>query len=340
MKLSDFDYQLPKDFIAQFPLKQRDASRLMVVERGTGKIYHRYFSNILDYFCKGDCIILNDTKVIPARLFAKRSSGGKVEILLLKQETADTFRCLLKPLRVRLGEKITLNAGSISAQVVRKEKDLNLIRFENAKDVINRFGVMPLPPYIKREAEESDKEHYQTVYAKRQGAVAAPTAGLHFTKNILGKIQDKGVNLSYLTLHVGSGTFRPVKEDDIRRHKMHDEEFSLPFDAADLVNRTKQQAHKVFAVGTTTTRVLESAVNSNNNQARLKAIKGKTSLFIYPGFKFKIVDHLLTNFHLPKSTLFLLVCAFAGKKLIDKAYQEAIKQHYRFYSYGDAMLII
>ncbi|MBU2541542.1 MAG: tRNA preQ1(34) S-adenosylmethionine ribosyltransferase-isomerase QueA [Candidatus Omnitrophica bacterium] len=343
MKLADFDYQLPKDFIAQFPLKQRDASKLMVIEKDTGKIHHRHFSDILDYLSKGDCIILNDTKVYPARMFAKRSSGGKVEIFLLGKETDDTFRCLLRPSRLKLGEKVALNAGSITAQLVRKERDLNLIRFENIKDIsglINRFGVMPLPPYIRRKAEDSDREQYQTVYASKEGAVAAPTAGLHFTKNILDRIKDKGVDLGFLTLHVGWGSFRPVKEDEITRHKIEEEEFNLPAEVADLVNKTKQQAHKVFAVGTTTTRVLESAANASNDHNSLGALKGRTDLFIYPGFKFKIVNHLLTNFHLPRSTLFLLVCAFAGRRLIHKAYQEAIKWQYRFYSYGDAMLII
>ncbi|MEW6008588.1 MAG: tRNA preQ1(34) S-adenosylmethionine ribosyltransferase-isomerase QueA [Candidatus Omnitrophota bacterium] len=339
MKLTDFDYQLPKELIAQFPLKERCSSRLLVLDRKSGQISHKNFSNILEYFHPGDSLILNDTKVIPARIFGKRKTGAKVEILLLERKDSNTFRCLIKPSRIKLGEEIALDSGTVSARVLSKEKDKNLISFGGEKDIntfIKKDGSMPLPAYIKRQAQDFDRVTYQTVYAKHDGAIAAPTAGLHFTHDLLGQIKKSGINVEFLTLHVGLGTFKPIKSDDVVGHKMEEEEFVLSKEVAGLINKTKEQGKRVFAVGTTTTRVLE-AVGQNGE---LSTKQGKTDLFIYPGFNFKIVDCLLTNFHLPKSTLFLLVCAFAGRDLILKAYEEAIRGKYRFYSYGDAMLIV
>lgn len=342
MKLSDYNYQLPKDLIAQFPLEERDTSRLMIVDRKSAKIFHRHFGDILEYLNGDDSLILNDTKVFPARIFGKRTTGAKVEILLLENGDSNTFKCLLKPARVKVGEKILLNGGNTVARLVHKDRNLNLIQFEANEDIkglVNRIGVMPLPPYIRRESKDSDRNTYQTVYAKIEGAVAAPTAGLHFSKNLLTGIQERGVNIGFLTLHVGWGTFRPIKSEDVTSHKMEEEEFELPSETAELVIKTKQKKGRIFAVGTTTTRALETAANYAD-QDKLRSMKGKTNLFIYPGFKFKIIDCLLTNFHLPKSSLFLLVCAFVGRDLIFKAYQEAIEKKYRFYSYGDAMLIL
>jgi S-adenosylmethionine:tRNA ribosyltransferase-isomerase len=339
MKLSTFDYQLPKDLIAQVPLPDRSASRLMVVDRLSAKISHGNFTDLISYLAKEDSLVLNDTKVIPARIFGRRISGAKVEILLLEKGQASTFRCLLKGGRIKLNEKILLNGGSASAQLIAKDENAFIIRFEGEEDtneLINRIGVMPLPPYIKRQAQDSDRETYQTVYAKSEGAVAAPTAGLHFSQDLLRQIKSKGVKLGFVTLHVGWGTFQPIKSDDVSSHKMQEETFSLPSETVDLIKQTKEQGAKVFAVGTTSTRVLETAAQ----RGQLSALEGKTDLFIYPGFKFRVIDCLLTNFHLPKSTLFMLVCAFAGRDLIFKAYKEAIKEKYRFYSYGDAMLIL
>ncbi len=340
MQLSDFDYQLPKELIAQSPLKERSSSRLMVLEKNSGQISHRRFSDIIDYLNRGDSLILNDTKVIPARIFGKRKTGAKVEILLLERKDANTFRCLIKPSRIKPDETIVLNSGEVCAKLLSKEKDANLICFEGTNDInafLEKHGQMPLPAYIKREAQDFDRVSYQTVYAKHDGAIAAPTAGLHFNKNLLEKIQASGVGVGFLTLHVGLGTFKPIKADDVISHKMEEEEFILTSEVADLINKTREQANRVFAVGTTTTRTLEAAVDK---KGRVCEKKGTTNLFIYPGFNFQVIDCLLTNFHLPKSTLFLLVCAFAGKDLIFKAYQEAIKEKYRFYSYGDAMLIL
>ena len=339
MRLSDFDYQLPKELIAQFPLQKRDSSSLLVLERNSGKISHQRFSDLSKYLGSKDSIILNDTKVIPARLFFRRKTQGKVEIFLLEKEDNKIFRCLVRPKKIRNGETVTSDNNSLSATILEKNSTDCLVEFRAKEDVqqaIRRLGVMPLPPYIRRQATENDRLTYQTVYAKKEGAVASPTAGLHFTKQILNQIKKKGTKVAFLTLHVGWGTFRPIRTEDITSHKMEEERFVLPTAVANLVNKTKREKGRVFCVGTTTTRVLEAVADS---EGRVSSKSGKTDLFIWPGYKFKVVDCLLTNFHLPKSTLFLLVCAFAGRDLIFKAYQEAIKERYRFYSYGDAMLI-
>ncbi|MFA5276064.1 MAG: tRNA preQ1(34) S-adenosylmethionine ribosyltransferase-isomerase QueA [Candidatus Omnitrophota bacterium] len=324
-KLSDFDYILPKELIAQHPLNERDSARLLVVERKSGKVKHCIFKDLTGFLKPDDLLVLNNTKVVPCRLKGKRSTGGKVEIFLLKQKENKTFFALLKPGRLKQGEKINFNGGSIYAQILSR----NEVAF-NTQDLskIYGLGAMPLPPYIKREAVASDNIYYQTVYAKDDGAVASPTAGLHFTRELLKKIIDFGTNVSYLTLHVGLGTFKPVKSENIMEHKMEKEYFKVP----DETIKALTQAGRVVAVGTTSLRALESFA--------LGKKEGETDLFIYPGFDFKVANCLLTNFHLPRTTLFMLVCAFAGSDLMKKAYQEAVENKYRFYSYGDAMLII
>jgi S-adenosylmethionine:tRNA ribosyltransferase-isomerase len=329
MKVSDFDYHLPKEAIAQYPLKKRDTAKLLVLDRSKSTITHCFFKDILQILQKDDLMVLNNTKVLPARLFGYRLTRGKVEVLLLEALNANTFRAFIKPSRVRVGEKIIFDSGKVFGLVrVRNE-----ITF-NTRDpkCIYRLGVMPLPPYIKRKPEDSDRMDYQTVYAKVQGAVASPTAGLHFTRELLRKIKSRGVHVAYLTLHVGAGTFRPVKVEDIVEHKMEAEYFKIPESTLRLIEEARADKKRIWAVGTTTLRALESYSSDRP--------EGYTDLFIYPGYKFNLVNGLLTNFHLPRTTLFMLVCAFAGENLIKKAYQEAIEKKYRFYSYGDAMLIL
>jgi S-adenosylmethionine:tRNA ribosyltransferase-isomerase len=329
LKLSDFDYSLPKELIAQYPLKERDEARLLVLDRKNAKIEHRIFKDIRDYFNKGDLVALNDTKVLPSRIKGSRITGGKVEVLLLNRKEGLTFNALIKPARVKLGEKIIFNGGAASGVAsARNEITFNLKDIES----VYNLGVMPLPPYIKREAEDSDNIYYQTVYADKEGAVASPTAGLHFTKELLKDMESSGVNTAYLTLHVGIGTFKPVKCEDITEHKMEPEYFKVSDEAGGLIKNARINKKRIFAVGTTSLRALE-AFSSGVKE-------GYTDLFIYPGYEFKAVDSLITNFHLPCTTLFMLVCAFAGEKLAKKAYQEAVDKKYRFYSYGDAMLII
>lgn len=357
MKLSDFDYNLPKELIAQYPLKERDSARLMVLSRENKGINYTVFRNITDYLRKGDLLVLNNTKVLPARLFGARQTGGKVEILLLNKKNGLIFNVLIKPNRVKLNEKIIFNnIGNYIAphpsplpfgERVKGEGNFlddgrfyavvsgkNEVTFSaDNEEEIYKYGVMPLPPYIKRQAQDEDNIFYQTVYASCDGSIAAPTAGLHFTDGLISKIKSRGANIAYVTLHVGLGTFKPVKADDISRHRMEAEYFFLPDDTLRFMNDTRLSGGRVIAVGTTSLRVLETYA--------LKGIKaGETDLFIYPGYKFKIADCLLTNFHLPCSTLFMLTCAFGGEELVKKAYQQAIKEKYRFYSYGDAMLIV
>lgn len=329
MKLSDFDYNLPKELIAQYPLKERDSSRLLVVDRKQDNIEHRGFKDICDYFRKGDLLVLNDTKVLPSRLKGNRLSGGKVELLLLNHKGNLRFRAWIKPSRVKLKEKIIFDGGRISCTVIAK----NEVTFD-AKDIdaVYSQGVMPLPPYIKREPEDSDNLDYQTVYAKKEGAIASPTAGLHFTNELIQKMQSSGVDIGYLTLHVSYSTFRPVKAEDITKHTMDKEYFNIDDDTLKLIEEARAKNGRIFAVGTTSCRALETYA--------LGKKEGDTDLFIYPGYRFKLVDSLITNFHLPRTTLFMLSCAFAGEKLMKKAYQEAIDKKYRFYSYGDAMLIV
>ncbi|MDI6759037.1 MAG: tRNA preQ1(34) S-adenosylmethionine ribosyltransferase-isomerase QueA [Candidatus Omnitrophota bacterium] len=326
LKLSDFDYDLPKELISQYPLKERDTSRLLVLNRKKQTIEHRIFKDITDYFNKGDLIVLNNTKVLSCRLRGTRLSGGKVEILLLRHKSNLVFDALIKPSRLRLGEKVTFDNGKLSAVVCSKGE---IVFDVKDLDSVYNLGVMPLPPYIKRSPEMLDTASYQTVYASEPGAIASPTAGLHFTEELLLRLRLSGVLAAYITLHVGYGTFRPVKTDDIMQHKMEPEYFKVPEETINLLKEAQLKKNRVFSVGTTTLRTLETGKK-----------EGWTDLFIYPGYKFKTVDCLLTNFHLPRTTLYILVCAFAGENLIKKAYNEAINRKYRFYSYGDAMLII
>jgi S-adenosylmethionine:tRNA ribosyltransferase-isomerase len=329
MKLSDFDYLLPKELIAQYPLPERDLARLLVVDRLSGKIAHKIFRDVAGYFKKGDLLVLNDTKVLPCRLKGKRSSGGKVEVFLLKQKEGLVFEAMIKPARIKTGEKIFFADSPVTCTLVSR----NEVSF-SARNVeeIYGLGVIPLPPYIKREARKQDAEDYQTVYARENGSVASPTAGLHFTPELLDKIRQTGADTAYVTLHVGHATFKPVSAEDITRHQMGRESFSVSPEAAKSIGSVKEKGGKIFAVGTTSCRTLETFA--------LGKTEGQTDLFIYPGYKFKLVDCLLTNFHLPKTTLFMLVCAFCGEGLAKRVYAEAIEQKYRFYSYGDAMLIL
>lgn len=329
LKLSDFDYYLPKELIAQYPLEERDSARLLVLNRNNCTIEHRVFKDIVDYLKKDDLLVLNDTKVLPARLEGKRQTGGKVTVLLLNRKYNLTFNALIKPSRVKLGEKIIFNGNNFCGTVSAK----NEISFNDCQlDCVYKLGRMPLPPYIKREPEDLDDVYYQTVYADKEGALASPTAGLHFTKQLIKKIELQGAKFAYITLHVGRGTFTPVKADDITEHKMEPEYFKIPPETLKNLEQAQQTKARIFAVGTTSLRTLETYSTDIR--------EGLTDLFIYPGYKFKVADCLVTNFHLPRTTLFMLVCAFAGEKLIKKAYQEAIDKKYRFYSYGDAMLIV
>lgn len=329
MKLSDFDYILPKELIAQYPLKERDCARLLVLDRKQGKVEHCLFKNIIDYFQKDDLLVLNNTKVLPSRLIGSRATGGKVELLLLERKQGLTFNALIKPYRIKPKEKIIFNGGKIYGEVTAK----NEVTF-SAEDIeaVYSLGIMPLPPYIKRLPEDLDNTYYQTVYAKKAGSIASPTAGLHFTKKLISRIKSCGINIAYITLHIGYSTFRPVKAETITEHKMEKEYFHISGETASGINQARSKGGRILAVGTTSCRVLETYVSG--------ARAGYTDLFIYPGYNFKLADCLITNFHLPRTTLFMLVCAFAGEKLIKKAYQEAVNRRYRFYSYGDAMLII
>jgi S-adenosylmethionine:tRNA ribosyltransferase-isomerase len=329
MKLSDFDYNLPKELIAQYPLKRRDAARLLVLDRHQKTIQHRNFKDIVEYLKKDDLLTLNDTRVMPARLIGRRLSGGKVDVLLLSRKEGSTFNALIKPARIKINEKIIFNEGKITGIATAKNE---ISFFAKNLDVVYNQGKMPIPPYIKREPQVLDNIYYQTVYAKNPGAIAAPTAGLHFTKRLLKRIASGGVNIAYITLHISYATFKPVKVQDITKHKMEKEYFRLPQETPMLIEQARAQKRRIFAVGTTSLRALETYYSGIN--------EGHTDLFIYPGYQFKIVDCLLTNFHLPRTTLFMLVCAFAGIRLIKEAYQQAIDKEYRFYSYGDAMLII
>lgn len=329
MKLSDFDYNLPKELIAQYPLKNRSDCRLLVLNRRLSSIEHRQFAELKDYFKKNDLLVLNDSKVLPCRIFGNRMTGGKVEILLLRRKSGLTFEALIKPGRLKLKEAIVFKDKKISAVLSAKGE----VTFSGGGiEEIYGLGVMPLPPYIKRQVEDLDNIYYQTVYAKEKGSIASPTAGLHFTREALKEIQDSGVNVVYLTLHVGCATFKPVKCEDITGHIMAREYFWIGNDAIRPIEEGRKGGAKLCAVGTTSCRALETYASGQKQRY--------TDLFIYPGYKFKYVDYLLTNFHLPRTTLFMLACAFGGEKLIRQAYKEAIEKRYRFYSYGDAMLIV
>lgn len=340
MKTSDFYYDLPQELIAQTPIEPRDASRLMVLNKETGAIEHRIFRDIIDYLTDKDCLILNNTRVIPARIYGtKEETGAYVEFLLLTQKENDVWECLCKPgKRAKIGTKFDFGDGKLKGEVIDVQEDGNrIVRFTcdgNIFAVLDEIGQMPLPPYIKEKLE--NKERYQTVYSKELGSAAAPTAGLHFTPELLEKIKAKGVKIGYVTLHVGLGTFRPVKVDDVTKHKMHTEHYHMPPETAELINETKKNGGRVIAVGTTSCRTIESVAAKNGC---ICEDDDNTSIFIYPGFEFKCMDALITNFHLPESTLIMLVSAFAGFDNIMNAYHTAVEEKYRFFSFGDAMFI-
>ena len=340
MKVEEFDYNLPEELIAQTPLKERDSSRLLVLDRKTGNIEHKHFTDIIDYLNEGDTLVLNDTKVLPARLIGvKEETGAVIEILLLKNIENDNWECLVKPARrIKVGTIVSFGDGKLKAKCI-KEDDEGIRHFTFIYEgifleILEDLGTMPLPPYIHEKL--NDQSRYQTVYAKEVGSAAAPTAGLHFTKELLEKIRNKGINIAYVTLHVGLGTFRPVSVETIEEHEMHSEYYSMTKEVADLLNKTKENGKRIIAVGTTSTRTLETIMNKYD---KFIECNGWTNIFIYPGYKFKAIDCLSTNFHLPKSTLVMLVSALAGKDKILNAYNEAVKEKYRFFSFGDAMFI-
>ncbi len=342
MKLSDLKYNLPEELIAQYPLEKRDQSRLMVLDRKTETIEKKIFSEIVDYFREGDCLVVNETKVFPARLMAtKDKTDAQVEIFLLRELEDSLWEVLVKPARkVRVGNRLSISQDVYCDVIDNTVSGGRVVRFfyeGNFFEIIEKLGKSPLPPYIKRDSEDIDKERYQTVYAKVRGAVAAPTAGLHFTSKVLEKIKKKGVKVVPILLHLGLGSFRPVMVEDLSRHKMDSEYFEISDNSANVINETIKSGGNVFAVGTSSVRVLESVVTT---EGFVKPLKGWTDKFIYPPYDFKIVDHLITNFHLPCSTLIMLASAFAGRDFLFRAYQEAIEEKWRFYSYGDAMLIL
>ena len=340
MKTSDFYFDLPEELIAQVPILDRSSSKLMVLDKETGEITHKVFKDIIDYLNPGDCLVLNDTRVIPARLIgAKEDTGGKIEFLLLKRNEDDTWETLVKPgKRAKIGTRFSFGEGKLIAEVVGMGNDgARIVKFEYEgifEEVLDELGNMPLPPYITERLEE--RERYQTVYSKHNGSAAAPTAGLHFTDELLQKIKDKGVDIAFVTLHVGLGTFRPVKVDDVLEHDMHSEYYMVTQEAADKINKAKENGNRIITVGTTSTRTIESVADENG---KMKAASGWTKIFIYPGYKFKVVDNLITNFHLPESTLIMLVSALAGKDNVLNAYKCAVENKYRFFSFGDAMFI-
>ena len=339
MKTDDFDFELPEELIAQTPLEKRDSSRLLVLDKDTGKISHKHFTDIIDYLNKGDTLVLNDTKVIPARLIGvKEDTGAVIELLMLKEVSSNVWECLTKPAKrvkegtvIKFGDKLKAKCTYIGEEGIRH---FELIYEGILYEILDELGEMPLPPYIHEKLK--DKDRYQTVYAKNIGSAAAPTAGLHFTNELIEKIKDKGVNIAYITLHVGLGTFRPVSVDDVTKHKMHSEFYSMDKATAILLNDTRKNNHNIIAVGTTSTRTLETIMSLYGT---FKECSGWTDIFIYPGYEFKGIDKLITNFHLPKSTLVMLVSALAGKDNIMNAYKEAVKEKYRFFSFGDSMFI-
>ena len=339
MKLADFDYSLPKELIAQHPVKTRGEDMLLVVSRDEASIEEKRFSQITDYFKRGDLLVLNDTKVIPARIFGKRKTGGKVEIFIL-DKTKNPCPALLRPSgKIKPGEKITLDTGCVATVLERAEIG-RFVSFEKPlEEILKHSGHVPLPPYIKRPDEANDEKRYQTVYARHEGATASPTAGLHFTENLLDALRKKGVTIARVTLHTSYGTFAPVKEEDVEKHKMHSEFYRISDENACIIKEALGRKTRVFACGTTALRTLETCADSLKG-GNTESMEGDTDLFIYPGYKFKIVDALITNFHLPKSTLILLTSAFAGKEPLFKAYEYAIREKFRFFSYGDAMVII
>jgi len=340
MNVKDFDFYLPEELIAQHPLEKRDSSRLMVLDRETGEINHKSFHDIVEYLNEGDTLVLNNTRVMPARLIGeKEETHGKIEFLLLKRIEKDKWECLAKPGKsARVGRKFTFGDGKLKAEVVEVQDNGNRIVefFYDGifEEVLDALGEMPLPPYIHERLE--DRERYQTVYSKENGSAAAPTAGLHFTKELLAEITAKGINIVYLTLHVGLGTFRPVKVESLEEHEMHSEFYILSKESADIINETKKRGNAVISVGTTSTRTLETIGDENGF---VKEQSGWTNIFIYPGYNFKVVDNLITNFHLPESTLIMLVSTLAGRDNVMNAYKEAVNEKYRFFSFGDAMFV-
>lgn len=340
MKTSDFAYELPEELIAQDPLEDRSSSRLLHLSICDGSIEHKKFTDVIEYLDQGDCLVINNSKVIPARLYGQREdTGAMIELLLLKRKSADVWETLVKPgKKCRVGARFVFGDGLLKGEVIDIVEEGNrLIRFEFDgifEEILDKLGEMPLPPYITHKLK--DKNRYQTVYAKDPGSAAAPTAGLHFTEELLEKIRKKGVNIAHVTLHVGLGTFRPVKVDDVTQHHMHSEFYIIEEDQAELINSAKKSGGRVICVGTTSCRTIESAADENGI---LKSGSGWTDIFIYPGYEFKIMDGLITNFHLPESTLIMLVSAFAGKDKVMRAYEEAVRERYRFFSFGDAMII-
>ena len=340
MKVSDFNYDLPEELIAQHPYDKRDEARLMVIDKKTQKIEHRVFKDVIEYLEPGDCLVINNTKVLPARLYGKKDTGANVEFLLLKRLESDEWEVMVRPgNKLKPGAKVTFGDGLLNAEILEVLEGGNRkVKFEYQgifNEILDKIGLMPLPPYIKESLKENDK--YQTVYAKYDGSAAAPTAGLHFTEELLEKIKEKGVEIANVTLHVGIGTFRPVKVENVEEHSMHSEHYYIKKEDADKINQAKKNGHKVIAVGTTSCRVLESVADENGF---VKEIEGDTNIFIYPGYQFKCIDRLITNFHLPESTLIMLVSSLAGRDFVMKAYKEAVNEKYKFFSFGDAMMIL
>jgi S-adenosylmethionine:tRNA ribosyltransferase-isomerase len=340
MKVSDFNYELPEELIAQHPYDKRDEARLMVLHRETKTIENKVFKDIIDYLKPGDCLVLNDTKVIPARLYGVKDTGAKVEFLLLKRIEGDDWEAMVRPgNKLKAGAKVTFGDGILNAEVLETlpggNRKVHFTYDGIFNEILDQVGLMPLPPYIKENKKE-ENEKYQTVYAKYEGSAAAPTAGLHFTEELLEKIKAKGIEIAKVTLHVGIGTFRPVKVENVEDHNMHSEHFYVKKEEAEKINKAKREGHRVIAVGTTSCRVLESVSDENGF---MKEIETDTSIFIYPGYKFKCVDCLITNFHLPESTLIMLVSTLAGKDFVMEAYKKAVEEKYKFFSFGDAMFI-
>lgn len=341
MLKSDFYFELPQELIAQDPLEERSSSRLLVLDKHTGAVSHHVFREVADFLNPGDCLVLNDTKVIPARLLGEREgTGAHVELLLLKRRSGDVWETLVRPgKKCRPGTRLTFGDGLLKAEVLETVEEGNrLVRFSYEgifEEVLDRLGEMPLPPYITHKLQ--DKNRYQTVYARYEGSAAAPTAGLHFTKELLGQLEEKGIKIAYVTLHVGLGTFRPVKEENVLEHHMHSEHFQVSPETAELINSVKAAGGRVVCVGTTSCRTIESAADESGI---VRPCSGDTDIFIYPGYRFKVLDTLITNFHLPESTLIMLVSALAGRENVLRAYEEAVRERYRFFSFGDAMLII
>ena len=340
VKLTEFNYELPEELIAQTPIEKRDESRLMILDRKKQTIEHKIFREVIDYLEPGDCLVRNNTKVLPARLYGKKETGAKVEFLLLNQIEKDIWECIVRPgNKLHVGAKVIFGEGILEAEILEtlpggtRKVQFNYKGIFN--EILDEIGLMPLPPYIHEQLQNKDR--YQTVYAKYQGSAAAPTAGLHFTEELLKKIEQKGIKIANVTLHVGIGTFRPVKEENIEKHDMHSEHYYIKKEDVEKINQTKENGGNIIAVGTTSCRVLETIADEKTG--KVKEAEGDTKIFIYPGYKFKCIDGLITNFHLPESTLLMLVSALAGRKYILKAYNEAVKEKYKFFSFGDAMFI-